>query len=118
MKALVTLPKNQMFDTFFSKENIELAESLGEIVWNDSDAPMSVEEIKLVSQYVNKKIREIGREMLDGCISVNPYEKGTSQACTYCSYKNVCGFDGAIPGYEKRKLQEYSAGEIFQMMKE
>ncbi len=79
---------------------------------------MSVEEIKLVSQYVNKKIREIGREMLDGCISVNPYEKGTSQACTYCSYKNVCGFDGAIPGYEKRKLKEYSAGEIFQMMEE
>lgn len=46
MKALVTLPKNQMFDTFFSKENIELAESLGEIVWNDADIPMSVEEIK------------------------------------------------------------------------
>lgn len=46
MKALVTLPKNQMFDTFFSKENIELAESLGEIVWNDADTPMSVEDIK------------------------------------------------------------------------
>ncbi len=79
---------------------------------------MSAEEMQLVSQYVNKKIREIGQEMLSGCISVNPYEKGTSQACTYCSYKNVCGFDSAIPGYEKRKLKEYSAGEIFQRMKE
>ncbi len=79
---------------------------------------MSAEEMKLVSGYVNKKIREIGQEMLSGCISVNPYEKGTSQACTYCSFKNVCGFDGAIPGYEKRKLKEYSDGEIFQMMKE
>ena len=46
MKAIVTLPKNQMFDTFFPKENIELAESLGEIIWNDADTPMSVEEIK------------------------------------------------------------------------
>lgn len=46
MKALITLPKNQMFDTFFSKENIELAESLGEIIWNDAETPMSVEEIK------------------------------------------------------------------------
>ncbi len=79
---------------------------------------MSAEEIQLVSGYVNKKIREIGRKMLDGCISVNPYEKGITQACTYCSYKNVCGFDPAIPGYEKRKLKDYSAGEIFQMMKE
>ncbi|MBE5866614.1 MAG: helicase-exonuclease AddAB subunit AddB [Lachnospiraceae bacterium] len=79
---------------------------------------MSAEELKLVSGYVNRKIKEIGQEMLGGCISVNPYEKGISQACTYCSYKNVCGFDVSIPGYEKRKLKDYSAGEIFGMMKE
>lgn len=46
MKALITLPKNQMFDTFFSKEIIEYAESLGEIVWNDKEEHMTVEEIK------------------------------------------------------------------------
>lgn len=79
---------------------------------------MSTEEMQLVSEYVNKKIREIGQEMLQGCIRVNPYEKGISQACTYCSYKNVCGFDGSIPGYEKRKLKEYSQNEIFEKMKE
>ena len=46
MKAIVTIPKNGVFETFFTKENIELANSLGEIIWNDSDKPMSVEEIK------------------------------------------------------------------------
>lgn len=46
MKALITLPKNAMFDTFFPEENIEYAESLGEIIWNDKDIPMPVEEIK------------------------------------------------------------------------
>lgn len=46
MKALITLPKNEMADTFFSEENIKLAESLGEIIWNDSDKPMSIEKIK------------------------------------------------------------------------
>ncbi|MBR2022034.1 MAG: hydroxyacid dehydrogenase [Clostridia bacterium] len=46
MKAIVTIPKNGVFGTFFTKENIELANSLGEIIWNESDKPMSVEEIK------------------------------------------------------------------------
>lgn len=46
MKALITLPKNQTFDTFFPKDVIEYVESLGEIVWNESDQQMSVEEIK------------------------------------------------------------------------
>ena len=43
MKALITLPKNEMADTFFTEENIKFAESLGEIIWNDTDQPMSVE---------------------------------------------------------------------------
>jgi len=39
MKILVNYPVNKktLFDTFFTKENIELANSLGEVVWNDTD---------------------------------------------------------------------------------
>lgn len=37
MKALITTPRGTVFDTFFTPENIALAESLGEIVWNDTD---------------------------------------------------------------------------------
>ena len=34
-----------MFDTFFPKVNIDLANSLGVIIWNDADHPMTKEEI-------------------------------------------------------------------------
>ena len=39
MKILVNYPrtKKAVFDTFFTEENIKLAESLGEVVWNDTD---------------------------------------------------------------------------------
>ncbi len=67
---------------------------------------MSREQLQLISDYANQKIKEIGRQMLDGCISVNPYEKGGGEACTYCPYQKVCGFDSAIPGYRKRKLED------------
>ena len=35
MKAFITLPKNAVFPTFFTDENIALAESLGEVIWNE-----------------------------------------------------------------------------------
>lgn len=80
---------------------------------------MSGEELRLASDYVNRKIREIGQQMLDGCISVNPYEKGaTENACTYCAYKKVCGFDNAIPGYAKRRLEELDKETVLQRMQE
>ena len=45
MKAFVTLPRGAVFDTFFTPENIALAESLGEIVWNETDRHLTPDEI-------------------------------------------------------------------------
>lgn len=79
---------------------------------------LSREELQVVSAYVDTKIREIGREILDGKIAANPYEKGNEEACTYCAYKKVCGFDGSIPGYEKRQLEDLDKQTLMQRMQE
>lgn len=79
---------------------------------------LSREEMQLVSSYVDAKIRGIGREILDGKIAANPYEKGNEEACTYCAYKKVCGFDGSIPGYEKRQLEDLDKQTLMQRMQE
>ena len=79
---------------------------------------MSGEELQIISDYVNEKVKCIGREILDGCISVNPYEKGSAEACTYCAYRKVCGFDNSIPGYQKRVLETYEKDELMRRMKE
>ena len=48
MKILVNFPKGNatVFDTFFNEENIKLAESLGEVVWNDTNAYFTDELFK------------------------------------------------------------------------
>lgn len=79
---------------------------------------LSREEMQLISSYVDAKIRSIGREILDGKIAANPYEKGNEGACTYCAYKKVCGFDGSIPGYEKRQLEDLDKQALMQRMQE
>ncbi|RKM63268.1 helicase-exonuclease AddAB subunit AddB [Butyrivibrio sp. XB500-5] len=62
------------------------------------------EDYSAISGFVDKKIREFGKNILNGDIKVNPYEMNNRDACKYCSYKGICGFDDKIPGYSKREL--------------
>ena len=63
--------------------------------------------------YVNKKAKEIGQEILNGNTDVNPFEKQKENACEYCPYRSVCGFDEKIPGYTYRRLHSYCEDEIW-----
>lgn len=75
---------------------------------------LSREEFKELSDYVTVKMKRIGQKMLQGDISLNPYEMGDEKACTYCEYKKVCGFDTLIPGCEIRELAAMKKEEVFE----
>ncbi|MBP3782162.1 MAG: PD-(D/E)XK nuclease family protein [Butyrivibrio sp.] len=62
------------------------------------------EEYQAISSFVGRKIKEFGKNILDGDISVNPYVRDNSDSCTYCSYRSICGYDERIKGYKKRNL--------------
>ena len=51
MKALVAIQKNETFDTFFTKDNIAFAESLGTIVWHNT-ANESLDELRKRHKHV------------------------------------------------------------------
>ena len=55
---------------------------------------------------------------MNGKIAQNPYELGSEEACTWCSYRKVCGFDASIPGCKKRKLEDLKQDEIIMKMQE
>lgn len=79
-------------------------------------------DFRVISDYVNLKIREIGSGILNGNIALNPYVQSGGQtakdACTYCPYSKVCGFDKKIPGYRKRELEKLEEQEALERMKE
>lgn len=75
-------------------------------------------DMKTVSAYVDHKIREIGRGILGGNIATDPCEQGGSLSCTYCAYRNVCGYDERIEGYRTRKLPKLSWDEALEKMQE
>ena len=101
-----------------SKSNIIPVERKKDGSFSARSSVMSSEELKVISDYVNYKVRSIGQEILAGRMELNPYEKGAASACTYCAYRKVCGFDPTVPGYEKRILEELDGKEALQKMKE
>lgn len=76
------------------------------------------EEFAIMMDYVQDKAKKIGREILKGNTSVNPFERQKENACEYCPYKEVCGFDEKLPGYGYRRLESYKSGELWKLMKE
>lgn len=61
------------------------------------------QDYEVISNYVNQKMHQFGTEILEGNIEVNPCEQGNTESCTYCTFREICAFDGKIPGFEKRK---------------
>ena len=101
-----------------SRSNIIPVERKKDGSFSARSSVMSSEELQIISDYVNYKVKMIGKEILAGRVELNPYEKGTANACTYCAYRRVCGFDPSVPGYEKRILEEMDGKEALQRMKE
>lgn len=79
---------------------------------------MSRENIDLVSGYVKEKLKELGKEILEGEIGMHPYSRKDKEACTYCPYGKVCGFDRKLPGCEMRVLPEEGREDILLKMRE
>ncbi len=109
---------NLLDRTFETKSDVIPVERKKDGSFSARSSVMSGEELQEISHYVNQKIYQIGTQILHGDIAVNPYEKGQSDACAYCAYSAVCGFDRKIPGYKKRKLENMTKEEALARMEE
>lgn len=75
-------------------------------------------QLQLLMDYADYKMRQVGQQVYSGEASVSPYEYGGKNACEYCGYKSVCHFDSKIDGYATRKLDKMSAEEAWIKMEE
>ena len=73
----------------------------------------SSEQFAVLGRYVRTKIEKLRSSILAGDAEVSPYELGKKNACTYCPYVSVCGFDMYLPGYEFRRLKNFSDEELW-----
>lgn len=74
------------------------------------------EEFEAVLRYADQKRKELKEEMLNGNVDAVPFEMGKQTGCDYCAYRDICGFDDQIEGYEYRKFASYSKEEVLEMI--
>ncbi len=75
-------------------------------------------QLKSLLRHVQRKIAEYGERILKGDIRLSPYELGDEDACGFCIYHSVCGFDRKLEGCEKRRLRPMDRLEIWEKLKE
>ena len=79
---------------------------------------LSEEEFELISKFAKEKAVQVGTEILNGDVSVSPYEMNGHTGCDYCPYKGICGFDEKIPGYDYRNFGKLDKEEALLKMRE
>ena len=76
------------------------------------------ERFRRLSEYVNKNLKIMGEEIMDGNTVVNPYKQGMRTACDYCPYHSICGFDLKTSGFGFRRFRNMKAAEIWEKIEE
>ena len=76
------------------------------------------EDYEIVSAFVDHKIRQFGKQILNGDMEINPCEQSGRESCTYCVYKGICDFEPGVPGYRERVLKSLPEDELLARMQE
>lgn len=75
----------------------------------------TLEDYGRIFAFLDQKLMEMAQQLFDGNVERNPV-KGTSQdACEYCDYRSVCGFEN---GKKTRRIVGMSQSEAMEIIRE
>ncbi|NPV52767.1 MAG: helicase-exonuclease AddAB subunit AddB [Firmicutes bacterium] len=77
----------------------------------------TAEQFDLLIGFIESEIVKLGRRIISGDISPEPYRDGPRRPCTYCEYMPLCGFDILIDGSRYRDLVPVKGDEVWEMMR-
>lgn len=103
---------------FSDKSDVVPVERKKDGSYSSKSSVITGNDMEEISGYVNYKIKQIGMDIMQGKIEINPYEQSGGTSCDYCEYKNVCGFDEGISGYGYRRLENLEAQEAMERIRE
>ena len=81
-------------------------------------ALVSTEELKKISSFIRNKMMEIGEQIIQGEIAMNPEKGELSSPCNYCDYKNICQFEPGLGGNAYRIAPQIDRNEAKQFILE
>ena len=65
---------------------------------------VSDSQFGILREHIRTAIRDIGTQIIDGIIEIQPYRLKLKTACTFCSYKALCQFDQGLTENKYRTI--------------
>lgn len=78
---------------------------------------VSKEGFENLQKQVNKTIKQISKEILQGNIDIKPYKYNKTTGCDYCKYKTICMFDNSLKNNEYNYIKQETKEEILEKIK-
>ena len=79
----------------------------------NDEKTFSVDELNILFDEIKRNIKKIGDDVLNGNITVKPV-KGRVDACSFCKFSSICGFDKEKDSI--KRLKNYKNSEVFKML--
>ena len=76
---------------------------------------VTLSEYGKIFSYIDQKFISMAKSLFDGNIERNPVKKSSLDACEYCDYKTVCGFE---KGKKSNIFKDMPNDEILEKIKE
>ena len=77
----------------------------------------NAEEFDVITRFAREKLREIGREIYDGNVDVNPIKNKKIDSCAYCAFQAICRYDSRIPGFSERSFNGDNKEDVLDKMR-
>ena len=77
----------------------------------------NAEEFDVITRFAREKLREIGREIYDGNVAVNPIKNNKIDSCAYCAFQAICRYDSRIPGFSERSFNGDNKEDVLDKMR-
>lgn len=68
-----------------------------------SENVVSADQIRTIMELTRENIEEIGSQIAEGKIAIEPYKNKSNTGCDYCEFKNICHFDVKNGGNQYRR---------------
>ena len=86
----------------------------GSINKNTLASAVTTEQFYTLKNHIINKIKELGKDILDGKICAKPIKLGGATPCSYCKYHSICQFDEKENGDTYDVLQPLKNDEVWE----
>ena len=76
------------------------------------------EQFEALERHILETIKDLGKEILNGRVSVKPYQLNGKNPCAYCIYHTVCQFNEEMIDNCYEKLDKLSQDEVWNALSE